>query len=174
MPFTILFAGIPFAWERPRLLQSPEMARPGISTKNTEKIPPGPKFWTPRILPWKYPENTEKNTPKIPNMTVFGIFSVFWGYFLGGPKFRPGGYFFGIFLWKFRVGPSRGSVAGGGILNPLHPSKIRGATKSLQCTMGAQKKNKWLHTHFFIVWELISQLHRTSVTHCFSGRNSFV
>ena len=30
-------------------------------------------------------------------MTVFGIFSVFFGYFLGVPQFRPGGYFFGIF-----------------------------------------------------------------------------
>ena len=72
------------------------MARPGISTKNTEKIPPGPKFWTPRI----YPENTPKIPKKYPQNTKnahFCIFSVFLGYFLGVPEFRPGGYFFGIF-----------------------------------------------------------------------------
>ena len=95
------------------------MARPGISTKNTEKIPPSLKFWTPRI----YPENTEKIPPKCQKLTVFGIFWVFWGYFLGVPIFRPGGYFFRYFLWKFRVGPSRGSVAGGGVLNLRAPSK---------------------------------------------------
>ena len=72
------------------------MARPGISTKNTEKIPPGPTFWTPRI----YPQNTPKIPKKYPQNTknvYFGIFLVFLGYFLGVPEFRPEGYFFGIF-----------------------------------------------------------------------------
>ena len=87
------------------------MARPGISTKNTEKIPPGPKFWTPRI----YPQNTPKIPKKYPQNTkndrfwyFFGIFGVFsWG-----SKISAWGLFFRYFLWKFRVGPSRGSVAG--------------------------------------------------------------
>ena len=61
--------------------------------KNT----PGPEILDSQNLPPKYPENTEKNTPKIPKMRNFGIFSVFWGYFLGVPEFRAEGYFFGIF-----------------------------------------------------------------------------
>ena len=92
-----------------------EMARAGISTKNTEKVPPGPKFWTPRIYPQKY--------PKIHKTRIFGISGVFfwyfrgiWGINSGSPEFRAGGCFFGIFL-KFRVGPFRGSVAGRGVLN---------------------------------------------------------
>ena len=86
------------------------MARPGISTKNTEKIPPGPKFWTPRI----YPQNTPKIPKKYPQNTqnahfwyFFGIFGVFsWG-----SRISAQGVFFRYFSWKFRVGPSRGSVA---------------------------------------------------------------
>ena len=61
-------------------------------------------------------------------MRVFGILGVFFqyfrgilGYFLGSPEFRAGGYFFGIFSWKFRVGQFRGSVAGRGVLNPESP-----------------------------------------------------
>ena len=61
--------------------------------KNT----PRPEILDSQNLPRKY----RKNTPKTPKMTVLGIFFsiflVFWGYFLGVPKFRPGGYFFGIF-----------------------------------------------------------------------------
>ena len=84
------------------------MARPGISTKNTEKIPPGPKFWPPRISGQKYTKNTEKIT----EMTVFGIFSVFSGYFLGFPNFGSGFFFlfFGVFHGNSGVGLSRGSV----------------------------------------------------------------
>ena len=99
------------------------MARPGISTKNTEKIALGPKLTgTSR----KYPKNPEK----IPKMRIFGIlgvfFSVFSGYF--GGKFWESrisgrGVFFRYFSWKFRVGPSRGSVAGRGVLNRLCPFK---------------------------------------------------
>ena len=93
------------------------MARPGISTKNTDKIPLGPKFWNPKKTP-----------PKVPKKYQKCAFLVFWGvfiqYFRGifGGKFREsrisgrGGIFFGIFSWKFRVGPFRGSVAGRGVL----------------------------------------------------------
>ena len=72
------------------------MARPGISTKNTEKIPPGPKFWNPKKIPPKYRKNTK--------IRIFGIFGVFFRYFrgilgvfLGVSEFPAGGYFFGIF-----------------------------------------------------------------------------
>ena len=99
--------------ERPDVLQSPEMARPAISTKNTEKkTPPARNSELPEFTP-KIPRKYRKNAPKIPKMRIFGIFSVFLGYFLGVPEFRPEGYF----SWKFRVGPSRGSVAGRGVLN---------------------------------------------------------
>ena len=93
------------------------MARPGISTKNTGKKPPRAK-----IL--ELQENTPKTPKKNPKICAilgiwWGIFSVFPGYF--GAKFREtrlsgGGYFFGVFRWKFRVGPSQGSVAGRGVL----------------------------------------------------------
>ena len=43
-----------YSWERPRLPQSPEMARPGVSAKNAEKkIQPRPEIPDP-------PENTPK------------------------------------------------------------------------------------------------------------------
>ena len=66
-------------WERPDLLQSPEMAPTrNFHKKYRKKMPPGPKFLTPRIYP--------QNTPKIPKThpqntenTHFGIFSVFLG-----------------------------------------------------------------------------------------------
>ena len=93
------------------------MARPGISTKNTEKIPLGPKFWTPGIYTQNTPKIPKKYRKKYQN-AHFGIFSVFLGYFVGVPEFRPGFFFcFSVFLWKFWVGPSRGSVAGRGVLN---------------------------------------------------------
>ena len=63
--------------------------------KNTEKRPPGPKFWNPKKIPQKYRKNTK--------MRIFGIFWVFFGIFgilglnSGSPEFRVGGYFFGIF-----------------------------------------------------------------------------
>ena len=82
-----------------------------------EKKAFGLKFWTPRI----YPENNPKIPKKYPQNTkndcfwyFFGIFGVFrWG-----SQMSAWVLFFRYFLWKFRVGPSRGSVAGGGILNP--------------------------------------------------------
>ena len=77
------------------------------------KIPK--KYLRPAILdsqnlPPKYPENTPKNTKH-----AFSTFSVFWGYFLGVPEYRPEGYFFSIFCGN--SGPSRGFVTGRGVLN---------------------------------------------------------
>ena len=48
------------------------MAWPGISMQNTEKVPPGPKVWTPRISP-QIPENTEK-TPQSTKKYPFWVF----------------------------------------------------------------------------------------------------
>ena len=91
------------------------MARPGISTKNTKKIPLGQKFWNPKKIPQKYRKNT-KNT----HFWYFGgIFSVFSGYFGGEfweSRISGRGVFFRYFWWKFRVGPFRGSVAGRSVL----------------------------------------------------------
>ena len=75
------------------------MARPGISTKNAAKIAPRPKFWNPKK----------------------SVFSGYFGVNSGSPEFRAGGLFFRYFSWKFRVGPSRGSVAGGGVLKTRSP-----------------------------------------------------
>ena len=61
--------------------------------KNT---PPARNSGLPEFTP-KIPRKYQKNTPKIPKMPILGIFSVFSGYFLGVPDFRPRGYFFGIF-----------------------------------------------------------------------------
>ena len=91
------------------------MARPGISTKNTEKIPPGPKFWNKKKIPEKLP----KKYQNAHFSGILGYFLVFSGYF--GAKFWESrisgrGVFFRYFSWKFRVGPFRGSVAGRGVL----------------------------------------------------------
>ena len=80
------------------------MAGPGISTKNTEQIPPGPKFWAPR----KY----QKSTPEIQKVPVLRIFLVVSGYLLGLPEFRDGGVFFRFCPWKVWVSASGVSVAG--------------------------------------------------------------
>ena len=82
----------------PDLLQSPEMAQ----------------FWTPRIYPYKYPtNNTEKNKKsKIFRFFFRGIF----GEFSWGSRISARGVFFRYFSWEFRAGPSRGSVAGRGVL----------------------------------------------------------
>ena len=72
------------------------MARPGISTKNTKKLPPGPKFWKPDKTPRKYRKNTQ-NEHFWYFFYFFGIFGTFSEYFLGGPEVWAGGYFFGIF-----------------------------------------------------------------------------
>ena len=81
-----------------------------------KKSPPRPEILDSQNLPPKCPENTEKNTPQIPKMPIWGTFSVFSGCFLVVPEFRAAGVFFRYFSWKFRVGPSRGSVAGRGVL----------------------------------------------------------
>ena len=75
--------------------------------KTPKRLHPGQKFWTPRTYP--------QNTRKIPEQDTEMKKSVrFFGY-LGGlssglQTFNQGVFF--VFLKKFRVWPSQGSVAG--------------------------------------------------------------
>ena len=81
--------------------------------KYKKKIPPGPKFWTPRICPPKMPRRHQKKGPQNTKI-VFWVFLAF----SRGSRMSAGGYFWGyVFVWKLRLGPSWGSVAGGGVLN---------------------------------------------------------
>ena len=75
------------------------MARPGISTKNTEKNTPRPEILDSHNLPPKYPENTPKILPKYQKCPFWEyVFRVFWGCSLGVPEFRPGGGIFSVLL----------------------------------------------------------------------------
>ena len=68
-----------------------------------------------RMVPPKY-----KRQPKIPKMPILDIFRCVVGIFMQFQNFGPRGeLLFRCFSWKFRVGPSRGAVAGRGVLN--HP-----------------------------------------------------
>ena len=87
-------------------------------TKNIQKYPSARNSGTPR----KHPQNTKKKQPK---RAFFGFLGLFFeclrgnlGAVLGVLIFRPFLDIFleGYFLWKFRVGPSRGSAAGRGVL----------------------------------------------------------
>ena len=71
------------------------MARPGISTKNTEKIPLGPKFWNFKKIPQKYQKNTKN--------AHFWYFGAFFRYFRGilgvnSGSFGPRGIFSVFFM----------------------------------------------------------------------------
>ena len=84
-------------------------ARPGISTKNAGKMP----FQAEINMPPKDPENTKKKLKLSP-------FWVFFQHFQGlsrGSRISAWGVFFRYFSWKFRVRPSRESVAGRAFLN---------------------------------------------------------
>ena len=116
----------------------PEVWQESLFLRNFRDLPATPRPATeprdgpPRNFHEKYRKNTpraeilepQENTPKIPkkyqNAHFWYFFGIFWyfrgilGLNSGSPEFRAGGYFFGIFSWKFRVGPFRGSVAGRG------------------------------------------------------------
>ena len=84
--------------------------------KKYRKNTPRPEILDSQNLPPTYPENAEKKkNPKYQNAHFgyfFGIFSVFsWG-----SRISARGVFIRYFSWKFRVGPSLGSVAGRGVL----------------------------------------------------------
>ena len=74
-----------------------EKAQPGISTKNTEKIP-SPKFWTPRI----YHQNTPKIPKKYPQSTRIAHFGdlvgIFFVVFYWGSRISARGVFFRYFF----------------------------------------------------------------------------
>ena len=96
------------------------MAWPGISTKNTEKKKKNrPEILDSQNLSPKYPENTEKIPPKIPKNAHLGYFFGILGVFSWGSRLSGRGVFFRYFSWKFRLGPSRGSVAGRGVFLKL-------------------------------------------------------
>ena len=98
--------------------RAPRWPDPEIPRKIPKKYPPDPQFWTPRILTPKYPENTEKIPPNTKNAHFRYFFGIL-GVFSWGSRISARGVFFRYFPWKFRVGPSRGSVAGRGVLNTL-------------------------------------------------------
>ena len=96
------------------------MARPGISTKNTEKNTPRPEILDSQNLPPKCPKNTRKYQKKYTQNTKsthFGYSFGLLGVFSWGSRISVPGVFFRCFVWKFQVWPSRGSVAGRGVLN---------------------------------------------------------
>ena len=117
-----------------------ENARPATEPRN------GPDLEFPRKIPKKYPlarnsglpeftpkipRKYRKNTPKTPKMRIFGIFFGIFGVFSWGSRISARGVFFRYFSWKFWVGPSRGSVAGRGVL------------KKSWCSQRAQRAKKF-------------------------------
>ena len=112
------------------------MARPGISKKNSEKIPPGPKFWKPKKTPPKYRKNTKNGQLFIFKNYFGGILSVFWGY-LGE-------------FWESRT------LGRGGGISPVFFVEIPGRAISDLCSKpgGSQRKRD--------VYEPTSQFHALS------------
>ena len=106
----------------PTVLRAPPPAtepRDGPTRNFQEKYrknTPWPEILDSRNLPRKYPENTEKIPQKYQKSSFWYFFGIF-GVFSWGSKISAWDLFFRYFWWKFRVGPSRGSVAGRGILN---------------------------------------------------------
>ena len=91
--------------EADNFVQELRMPRPNTSPARNSGLPE----FTPKI-PRKY----RKKTKNVHFWYFFGIFGVFsWG-----SRISARGVLFRYFPWKFRVGPSRGSVAGRGVLNP--------------------------------------------------------
>ena len=79
-------------------------------------MPSRPKFWNHKKKDREKKKNLKTGVFGISGVFSFGVFGVF----SGSPRISTGGYFFCLFLsflWKVRVGPSRGSVASRGILN---------------------------------------------------------
>ena len=79
------------------------------------KITPQPEILDSQNFAPKIPRKYRKHTKNIPRMPVLGTFCVLgvcWGFQKFGPR--------GIsryFRWKFRFGPSRGSVVSLGVLD---------------------------------------------------------
>ena len=103
----------------PTCYRAPKWPDPEFPRKIPKKYPPARNSGLPKFTP-KIPRKYRKNTPKyqILKCAFLGIFSVFFWYIFLGSRISGRGVFFRYFSWKFRVGPSRGSVAGRGVLNP--------------------------------------------------------
>ena len=80
----------------PTCYKAPKRPDPEFPRKIPKKYPLARNSGLLEFTP-KMPRKYRKNTPKIPKMCIFGIWGVFFRYFLGVPEFRPRGYFFGIF-----------------------------------------------------------------------------
>ena len=91
--------------------------------KNTEQIPPARNSGLPEFTP-KIPRKYPQNTPKYQKCPFWIFFRYFRGIFLGFQNFGLVFVLRGILLWKFRVGPSRGSVPGRGVLTPICQSDL--------------------------------------------------
>ena len=100
----------------PACCGAPNCPARGSRRKCRENTPPPTRVLEPR-------ENSPKIPKKIPQTGIFGISGVFFRHFRGvfsrGSRISARG---ASLLWTFRVGPSRGSVAGRGVLNPESPS----------------------------------------------------
>ena len=65
---------------------------------------------------WRVPFGHFQKPEKYPEKDRFWYFFGIFGVFSWGSQISVGGVFFRYFSWKFWVGPSRGSVAGRGVL----------------------------------------------------------
>ena len=77
--------------------RAPRWPDPEFPRKIPKKYPPARNSGLPEFTP-KIPKKYRRNTPKIPKMTVFGIFSVFWGIFWGVQNFGLGAIFSVFFV----------------------------------------------------------------------------
>ena len=126
----------------PTCYRAPRWPHPEFPRKMPKKYPPARNSGTPR----KYPQKYQKNTKNAHFWYFGGIFSVFSGYFRGKvweSRISGRGVFFRYFSWKFRVGPSRGSVAGRAVLNSRGQNIQRakpGEDRSLNPVFGVPRK----------------------------------
>ena len=117
----------------PTCYRAPKWPDPEFPRKIPKKYPAARNSGLPEFTP-KMPRKYRKNTPKIPKMRIFGIFSFIFGVFSWGSRISARGVFFRYFSWKFRVGPSRGSVAGRGVLKIRLPTNSQGSRRSFLAT----------------------------------------
>ena len=118
----------------PTCYGAPRWSDPEFPQKDTEKIPPGPKFWNPKQIPRKY----RKDTKMVILISLGSFLRYFRGinYNFGGEiresRISGGRVFFRHFPWKFRVGPARGSMAGRGVLkDSLAKASLEGGGRGL-------------------------------------------
>ena len=127
----------------PTCYRAPEMARPGISTKKCRKNNPQAETLEPPENTPKFPPLPKKNQKRSFCPVFWDFFlSVFSGYF-GGRSWESRnsgrGVFFQYCSWKFRVGPSRVSVAGRGEPSKMVAAALRSRlARASRCQQGSQ------------------------------------